>query len=45
VAIVEDDPAMREGLAFLIGGTASYCCVGAFRSVEEAQRTNTSEPP
>jgi DNA-binding NarL/FixJ family response regulator len=39
VAIVEDDRAMREGLAMLIHGTPSYACVGAFPSVEEALRS------
>lgn len=38
VAIVEDDRAVREGLAMLIHGTPGYTCVGAFPSVEEALR-------
>src|SRR5258708_1036734 len=45
VAIVEDDRATREGLGLLINGTNGYRCVGTFRSVEDALRTNTSEPP
>jgi DNA-binding NarL/FixJ family response regulator len=36
VAIVEDQPEIRQGLAALIGGTPGYRCVGAFRSMEEA---------
>ncbi len=36
VAIVEDDDGVREGLSELIGGTADYCCVGQYGSVEAA---------
>ena len=36
VAIVEDQPTVREGLAALIGGTPGYECVGRYRSMEEA---------
>jgi len=36
VAIVEDNPRIREGLRFLIDSTPDYRCVGAFGSVEEA---------
>lgn len=36
VAIVEDQPEIREGLAALIDGTSGYRCIGAFRSMEEA---------
>ena len=35
VAIVEDDVAMRDGLAALIEGTPGYRCVGRYGSVEE----------
>ena len=35
VIIIEDQPAIREGLAFLIE-TKGYRCVGAFGSVEQA---------
>lgn len=38
VAIIEDDRGTREGLRLLIDGTPGYCCVGVFRSVEEALR-------
>jgi DNA-binding NarL/FixJ family response regulator len=38
VAIVEDDRAVREGLAMLINGTSGYACTGAYRSVEDALR-------
>jgi DNA-binding NarL/FixJ family response regulator len=36
VAIVEDDPATRDGLALLIGGSAGYRCVGTSASIEQA---------
>jgi DNA-binding NarL/FixJ family response regulator len=36
VAIVEDQPRIREGLRFLIDGTSDHRCVAAFGSVEEA---------
>jgi DNA-binding NarL/FixJ family response regulator len=36
VAIVEDQPRIREGLRFLIDGTPGYQCVAAWGSVEEA---------
>jgi len=34
VAIVEDNPTIREGLAALINGTEGYKCVGSFNDVE-----------
>ncbi len=36
VAIVEDLPGIREGLALLIGGTPGYRCTAAFGSMEQA---------
>jgi DNA-binding NarL/FixJ family response regulator len=36
VAIVEDQPKIREGLRSLIDGTDGYRCTGGFRSMEEA---------
>jgi DNA-binding NarL/FixJ family response regulator len=36
VAVVEDQPRIREGLRFLIDSSEGYRCVGAFSSVEEA---------
>ncbi len=36
IAIIEDQPAIREGLAFLIDSTPGFQCVGRFRSMEEA---------
>ena len=36
VAIVEDQKAMREGLAALIGGTAGFDVTGAYESMEAA---------
>jgi DNA-binding NarL/FixJ family response regulator len=44
VAIVEDDRATREGLAMLIDGTPTYCCAGAFASVEEALEQMSRRP-
>jgi len=45
VAIVEDDRAMREGLALIINGTPGYRCVGVFESVEDALRGLAHENP
>jgi DNA-binding NarL/FixJ family response regulator len=45
VAIVEDKPSMREGLAMLINGTPGYRCTGTFRSVEEALQLIRGELP
>jgi DNA-binding NarL/FixJ family response regulator len=36
VAVVEDDAALREGLAMLLRGTPGYRLLGTFGSVEEA---------
>jgi DNA-binding NarL/FixJ family response regulator len=36
VAIIEDHHKFREVLEFLLNNTAGYCCVGSFRSMEEA---------
>jgi DNA-binding NarL/FixJ family response regulator len=36
VAIIEDEPDVREGLGFLIRGTPGYRVTGSFRSMEEA---------
>ena len=33
VAIVEDQTEIREGLRFLINGTAGYTCAGAFSAM------------
>lgn len=40
VGIIEDDAVLLKGLALLIGGTPGYCCVGQFRSVEEALKAH-----
>jgi DNA-binding NarL/FixJ family response regulator len=45
VAIIEDNPTMRDGLALLINGTPGYRCVRTFRSVEEALRLLSLEVP
>lgn len=45
VAIVEDDRAVREGLSFLIDGTAGYRCVGHWDSVEAALGHPAGEAP
>jgi DNA-binding NarL/FixJ family response regulator len=38
VAIVEDQPALREGLALLIGGTRGFACTGSYGTMEEGLR-------
>ena len=45
VAIVEDRPETREGLAALIAGTAGFRCAGTYRSVEEALSRFADDPP
>lgn len=35
VVIIEDVAKIRDGLKTLIDGTEGYCCIGAFRSMEE----------
>jgi DNA-binding NarL/FixJ family response regulator len=44
VAIVDDDRGAREGLAFLIGATAGYRCVGTFESMEDALSAHGETP-
>lgn len=43
--IVEDQRDLREGLATLIGFTAGFTCLGAFRSMEEALSRIKYETP
>jgi DNA-binding NarL/FixJ family response regulator len=45
VAIVEDQPEIRDGLAALIGGAPGYRCTGAYRSIEEALAPLEADPP
>jgi DNA-binding NarL/FixJ family response regulator len=45
VALVDDKPAIRRGLAVLIDGTPGYRCAGTFGSVEEAMRALAREVP
>jgi DNA-binding NarL/FixJ family response regulator len=46
VAIVEDRPEIREGLAALLSGTPGFRCTGKYRSVEEAlDRFGDGAPP
>jgi len=45
VGIVEDDPAMRDGLRMLLDGTPGYRCAAAFESVEQALYTLESPGP
>jgi DNA-binding NarL/FixJ family response regulator len=45
VAIVEDDQAIRNALARLIGGTAGYVCQGVFASCEDAMEAVLADPP
>jgi DNA-binding NarL/FixJ family response regulator len=43
VAVVEDDPGLRESLRLLIGGTRGFAWAGGYRSAEEAlQRLGTA---
>src|SRR5215471_18022399 len=44
VAIVEDDPLTRDGLALLIEGSSGYRCVGKFASMEQALAISNREP-
>ena len=45
VAIVEDDPSLRDGLGMLVSGTPGYALAAAFSSVEEALRMAESREP
>lgn len=45
VAIIEDQTAIREGLAVLIAGTPGYRCVGRYGSMEEALPQIAAERP
>jgi DNA-binding NarL/FixJ family response regulator len=36
VAIIEDQPDIRESLTFLVNGTPGYSCTGRYRTMEEA---------
>jgi DNA-binding NarL/FixJ family response regulator len=45
VGIVEDDEALREGLAMLIAGTAGYRLTGTWPSVEDALKAPLSSAP
>ena len=45
VAIIEDQPNIREGLRILIDGTAGYRCTGAFSTIEKALPQFERETP
>lgn len=45
VALVDDEPAIRRGLAMLINGTPGYHCTGTFGSVADALREVGRELP
>jgi DNA-binding NarL/FixJ family response regulator len=45
VAIIEDEPAIREGLASLIHGTPGYQIAGKYFSMEEALPNISRQPP
>ncbi len=45
VAIVEDDRAVRENLALLIGASPGFTCVGSCADAEEAWRRLPSLTP
>lgn len=36
VSIVEDDTGVRQGLTFVVNGTAGFCCVGSYANAEAA---------
>jgi DNA-binding NarL/FixJ family response regulator len=45
VAIIEDLPVLREGLAFLINSTEGFRCTGGFASVEQALANISDDLP
>ena len=45
VAIIEDQPTLRESFAVLIDGTDGFHCTGAFRSMEDALRAFPTNVP
>lgn len=45
VAIVDDEHPIRKGLSLILNGTPGFCCVGAYRSVEEALQSIGREAP
>jgi DNA-binding NarL/FixJ family response regulator len=45
VAVIEDQPEIRQGLEVLINGTAGYRCTGIFGSMEEALRKLAGQCP
>lgn len=45
VAIIEDQPEIREGLRLLIDGTAGFASAGAFRTMEEALKEIAAQSP
>jgi DNA-binding NarL/FixJ family response regulator len=36
VAVIEDQRHIRESLSYLINGTSGFCCMGGYRTMEEA---------
>jgi DNA-binding NarL/FixJ family response regulator len=45
VAVIEDQPDIREGLGVLIDGSAGYRCTGRYRTMEEAMADLTHRRP
>lgn len=45
VMLVEDLREVRESLTILIGGTSGFCCVGSYRTMEEALAHTGDEQP
>ncbi|RMI06834.1 MAG: DNA-binding response regulator [Calditrichaeota bacterium] len=45
VAIVEDDPAIRDSLALLINGTPGYSCIATYPTCEKAIKEIPQNPP
>lgn len=45
VALIEDDPDIRESLGLIINGTKGYSCTQRFSSAEEGIKVIKSDPP
>ncbi len=45
VAIVEDDPGLRQGMRWMVESSPGFLCYGAYGSCEEAIATWRSSPP
>lgn len=45
VAIIEDNPAVRQGLATILNGSPGFKCISACESAEQALRQIPKDPP